>query len=294
MKRNTILELILLLMLFCWSCEKEKSAGPIILSTINDQAVSEITVSKNSAVTVKFDVIASNDIAKVEIYSRNRRGIPLKIDSYEKILNQVEGKLFNKSYVVNALNDVSYSIYVIDVDGNYESGQVDLLMDISEFDDKILYDAKLDGSSLTFFNTKYGLPLSVSYTTSDPASIDFGFIYMESNVNVKASLVSFSDFGKTATYPIVGTNNLTIFKRVQTFSYTDLASLKLAFDTGSDFSSVLGIEIGKIAMNLKDGDVISFKTEQGKYGLILVKTIDRKGEANKNEQTIKLKMVVQK
>jgi hypothetical protein len=67
-----------------------------------------------------------------------------------------------------------------------------------------------------------------------------------------------------------------------------------AFTSGTDFPSVLGIDAGKAAVNLKDNDVVAFKTQKGKYGLLLIKTIDRKSEAVSNQQTIKIKMVVQK
>ena len=117
---------------------------------------------------------------------------------------------------------------------------------------------------------------------------------MESNVNVKACLVSFSDFGKTASYPVIGANNVTNFKRALTYTNADAASLQQSYGTATDFPSVLGIDAGKAAVNLKDGDVVAFKTQKGKYGLILVKTVDRKSEAGSNQQTIKLKMVVQK
>jgi len=77
-------------------------------------------------------------------------------------------------------------------------------------------------------------------------------------------------------------------------AYTDAASLKKAFDDGSTYPSVLGIEAGRVVPNMAVNDVIAFKTQRGKYGLIQIKAIDRKGEANKNEQTIGFKLSVQK
>jgi hypothetical protein len=85
-----------------------------------------------------------------------------------------------------------------------------------------------------------------------------------------------------------------MFKKALAYTSADAASVQQQFASGTDFPSVLGIDAGKSASNLKDGDVIAFKTQKGKYGQILVKTIDRKSEASTNQQTIKIKMVVQK
>jgi hypothetical protein len=186
------------------------------------------------------------------------------------------------------------SVGAIDSEGKNTILQLNALVDVSEFDDLILMDAMADGTSKTFCSTKYGLLLFAANTAADPAAIDFGFIYMESNTNVKASLVSFSDFSKTATYPLIGANTVTLFKKALAYTNLDATSVQQAFTSGSDFPSVLGIDAGKAAVNLKDNDVIAFKTQQGKYGLILVKTVDRKSEAASNQQTVKIKMVVQK
>jgi len=170
-----------------------------------------------------------------------------------------------------------------------------VVLDVKEFDNVTLGDAKLDGSSKTFFDTRFGLPLSVSYSVAEPSAIDFGFIYMENNASVKASFVSFSDFKKTATYPVIGAqNNITRFKKAASMVYSDAASLKLAYDQGSVYPSVLDIEAGRVAPDIAVNDVIAFQTQKGKYGLIEVMAIDRKGEASNNEQTIRFKLAVQR
>lgn len=291
----SLLLLLSLIVLLGTSCTKDEDVPVVISATVNGQEASNLTTTKNSTVTINFNVVAPAAIDKIEISSRSLRGTPIIIESFQKYLNQIEGNTFTKSYEITAINDFSYSIYVIDVNGNYSGAQVDVLLDISEFDNVTLGDAKLDGASKTFFDTRFGLPLSVSYSVAEPAAIDFGFIYMENNASVKASFVSFSDFAKTATYPVIGDqNNITQFKKAAAMVYTDAASLKQAFDSGSAYPSILGIEAGRAVPNIAVNDVIAFKTQRGKYGLIQIKAIDRKGEANKNEQTIGFKLAVQK
>jgi hypothetical protein len=45
---------------------------------------------------------------------------------------------------------------------------------------------------------------------------------------------------------------------------------------------------------LEEEDMIAFRTEDGRYGLMKVKEIDRKNEDVSNNQTISLDVVVEK
>ena len=228
-----------------------------------------------------------------------RKGIGLATDSQLFLRKEAAtGDLTSDTCTVQgtlvATTDLMISVGAIDSEGKITILQLNALVDVSEFDDLIMMDAMADGTSKTFCSTQYGLLLFAANTTADPAAIDFGFIYMESDATVKASLVSFSDFSKTASYPLAGASNVTLFKKALTYVNTDAANVQQAYTNGTDFPAVLGIGAGRAAVTLKDNDVVAFKTQQGKYGLILVKTIDRKSEASSNQQTIKLKMVVQK
>ena len=279
------------------SCTKDENGGPTVKGFLNGTEVKEIKVTLGSSVTFKYEIQASANLSKVEVFVR--KGIGLGTDSQLFLRKQsATGDLTGNTYTVEgtltATTDLMISVGVIDAEGKITLLQLNALVDVSEFDDLILMDAMENGTSKTFCSTPYGLLLFAANTTADPAAIDFGFIYMESNLNVKACLVSFSDFSKTATYPLVGANNVTLFKRALAYVNTDASTVQQAFTMGTDFPAVLGIDAGKAAVNLKDNDVVAFKTQQGKYGLILVKTVDRKSEAASNQQTIKIKMVVQK
>lgn len=288
--------LILSLLFSVTGCEKEDTSGPTIKGFLNGTEVKEIKVTAGVTINFKYEIQSSSPLSKVEVFVR--KGIGLGTDSQlftrkEAAAGDLEGNSYTVEGSLVATTDMMISAGAIDVDGNITVLQLNALLDVSEFDDLILMDAKADGTSKTFCNTQYGLLLFAANTAADPAAIDFGYIYMESKADVKASLVSFGDFGKTGTYPMIGTNNVTQFKKAQAYDNTN-AAIEAAFSSGTNYPSVLGIEAGRAATNLKDGDVIAFKTQQGKSGLILVKTVDRKSEAASSEQTIKIKMVVQK
>lgn len=280
------------------SCSKEEIAGPTVKGFLNGTEVKEIKITPGTTVNFKYEIQSSTKLSKVEVFVR--KGIGLNTDSQlflrkEAATGDLDGNTFTVQGSLVATTDLMISIGAIDSEGRITVLQLNALLEVSEFDDLVMMDAMENGTSKTFCSTQYGLLLFAANTAADPAAIDFGFIYFESNPNVKACLVSFSDFGKTATYPIVGTsNNVTQFKRASTYTNTDAASVQQQFVTGTDFPAVPGIDAGKSAPNLKDGDVIAFKTQKGKYGEILVKLIDRKSEANSNQQTIKIKLVVQK
>jgi len=299
MKTNRFIYIlgVLIFFLFAAGCKKDGNSGPAVQGYLNGNEVKEITVTKGSTVSFKYTIQASSKLSKVEVFVRT--GIGLATDS-ELLLHRAaaEGTLTSDTCIVQgtlvAATDLAISVGAIDSEGRNTILQLNAKLDVSEFDGLVMMDAMADGTSKTFCSTQYGLLLFAANTTADPAAIDFGFIYMESNANVKASLISFSDFSKTASYPLVGTNNITLFKKAATYINTDAASVQQAFTTGTDYPSVLGIDAGKAAVNLNINDVIAFKTYQGKYGLILVKTMDRKSEASSNQQTITLKLVVQK
>ena len=288
---------VLLLGLGLSGCSKEDISGPTVKGYLNGTEIKEIKVTLGTTVNFKYEIQSTSKLSKVEVFVR--KGIGLNTDSQlflrkAAATGDLDGNSLTVQGTLVATTDLAISIGVIDDQGRVTILQLNALLDLSEFDDLILMDAMNDGTSKTFCDTQYGLLLFAANTAADPAAIDFGFVYMESNASVKATLVSFSDFGKTATYPIVGTNNVTLFKRASAYTNADAASVQQLYANGTDFPSVLGIDAGKAAPNLKDGDVVAFKTQKGKYGLILVKTVDRKSEATSNQQTIKIKLVVQK
>ena len=72
------------------------------------------------------------------------------------------------------------------------------------------------------------------------------------------------------------------------------SDLKDIFDQAKDYPTVLDYTAGKIAPALEEEDMIAFRTEDGRYGVMKVKEIDRKNEDTSNNQTISLDVVVEK
>ena len=152
-------------------------------------------------------------------------------------------------------------------------------------------------------NFESGRSLFIANTISDPTGVDIGFSYME-NSDYQACLVSFDEYYKTGNYAIVKNNlnaSVTFKNATGLVSSDDLdsiaessATLKNLFDSASSYPSTLDFSSGKIAPAIQTGDMISFQTQDNRYGLIHVKAIDRKAESISNNQTITLEVIIMK
>lgn len=287
---------ILFLYLGFVSCEKESSA-PTVKGYLNGTEVSEIVVTLGTTVNFKYEIQSTSNLTKVEVFVR--KGIGLDTDS-QLFLRQeaATGDLDGNSLIVEgsliASTDLMISIGAINSEGKITILQLNAILDVSKFNNLVMMDAKPDGTSKSFCDSQYGLNLFFANTKADPAAIDFGFAYLEADATAKACLISFSEYSKVGTYTLQGATNGTSFKKAASYTYTKAADLKTAFDNGTNFVAPTGYTTGLVASNLQNNDVIAFKTQTSKYGLILVTAIDRKAEAANSEQTIKFNLVVQK
>ena len=187
---------------------------------------------------------------------------------------------------------------------SYSSAQVNLFLDVSRYSAS-LTDGMFDGSSPTFLNVESGRPLYVANTISDPKGIDFGFAYLESETTAKACIVSFNEYYKTGNYAMVvnDNNNTTVFKDASaavgdtTHIYDaveNASQLTGYFADASDLPSALDFTAGQVAPDLMAGDIIAYKTEDSRYGLIQVTAVDDKAGSLSNDQTISFDVIVQK
>jgi len=195
----------LLLCLGMTGCDKEENTGPVVKGFLNGTEVREIKVVSGTTVNFKFEIQSSANLSKVEVFVR--KNIGLNTDSQLFLRKMAEtGDLEGNSYIAEgsivASTDLMISVGAIDMDGNITTLQLNAILDVSEFDDLIMMDAMENGTSKTFCSTQYGLLLFAANTAADPGAIDFGFVYMESNASVKATIVLFSIFGKTVSYPV--------------------------------------------------------------------------------------------
>tara|TARA_R110002050_G_scaffold300670_1_gene471428 strand:+ start:16945 stop:17898 length:954 start_codon:yes stop_codon:yes gene_type:complete len=304
---------LFLFTLFFFGCEEtESTMVPIISATANELGASgtdnEVQVTVGTDVVYEFDVQAETEIKKIEIWRYQGSDVSKSEPTIDLLLEYPSvniGSSYSFKDTVEALDvDVRYSIYVQDMYDSYNSAQVNLFIDVTRYSTS-LTDGMFDGSSPTFLNVESGRTLYVANTISDPAGIDFGFAYFESESTVKACLVSFNEYYKTGNYAMVvnENNNTTVFKDASAISedYTHIydavenaSQLSDYFAEASDLPSALDFTSGQVAPDLLSGDIIAFKTEDSRYGLIQVTAVDDKAGSLSNDQTISFDVIVQK
>ncbi len=304
---------VFLCTLFLFGCEESESTlAPTILAAVYKLEApgteKEVKVPVGTDLVYEFDVQAASEIKKIEIWRFEGIGISGSEPTIDLLLEYPSDKI-GESYsfkdTVEALDiDVRYSIYVQDIYDSYSSEQVNLFLDVTRYSTG-LTDGMFDATSPTFLNVESGRPLYVANTISDPKGIDFGYAYLESEPDVKACFVSFSEYYKTRNYAMVvnDNNNTTVFKDASAINleYTHIydavenaAQLKNYFVEATDLPPVLDFTAGQVAPVLKTGDIIAFKTEDDRYGLIQVTAIDDKAGSISNDQTIEFDIIVQK
>ena len=260
-------------------------------------------VPNRAEVVYRFDIKSAAPISKIEVWYRPGLGANMEAPMEEQTI-ELYGEV--SEYVVSDTltldEDCSYSVYVEDVNRNFSSARVNLYLDVTKYNVE-LTDGMPAATSKTFLCLETGRTFFVANIANDPKGIDLGFTYYEGNDN-KACLVSLDEYYKTGNYAMVvnDLNPEVIFKDAtdpaateSVFDQVNKASeLKDIFDRAKDYPAVLDYTAGKIAPALEEEDMIAFRTEDGRYGLMKVKEIDRKNEDVSNNQTISLDVVVEK
>ena len=309
---NTLIcfSLISILLLFT-QCSESISEGPIIKTSVNilgksDNQQNQIRVPMGTDVVYKFELSSTSDIKTIELWSRKGIGVnaeaPKKQKSWSYLSSEI-GKNFVVSDTIQSLSeDEQYSVYVQDMNDNFTTDIVSCFLDVMLYE-QTLTDGASVGNSATFMNFESGRRLFIANTIGDPTGVDIGFAYME-NSDFQACLVSFDEYYKTGNYAMVKNdlNPSVTFKDATGMLTSDELStiaersteLKNIFDNAMDYPSILDFSPGKIAWAINKDDIISFKTQDNRYGLINVKEIDRKGESISNNQTITFEVIIMK
>ena len=283
-------------------CDDNDPEGPEISAT-TFVAGSEPGTAEGAEVVYRFDIKSAAPISKIEVWYRPGLGANMEAPMEEQTI-ELYGEV--SEYVVSDTltldEDCSYSVYVEDVNRNFSSARVNLYLDVTKYNVE-LTDGMPAATSKTFLCLETGRTFYVANIANDPKGIDLGFTYYEGNDN-KACLVSLDEYYKTGNYAMVvnDLNPEVIFKDAtdpaateSVFDQVNKASeLKDIFDRAKDYPTVLDYTAGKIAPALEEEDMIAFRTEDGRYGLMKVKEIDRKNEDVSNNQTISLDVVVEK
>lgn len=283
-------------------CDDNDPEGPEISATTfvagSEPGTAELRVPEGAEVVYRFDIKSAAPISKIEVWYRPGLGANMEAPMEEKTI-ELYGEV--SEYVVSDTltldEDCSYSVYVEDVNRNFSSARVNLYLDVTKYNVE-LTDGMPAATSKTFLCLETGRTFYVANIANDPKGIDLGFTYYEGNDN-KACLVSLDEYYKTGNYAMVvnDLNPEVIFKDAteSVFDEVDKASdLKDIFDRAKDYPTVLDYTAGKIAPALEEEDMIAFRTEDGRYGVMKVKEIDRKNEDVSNNQTISLDVVVEK
>ena len=289
-------------------CDDNDPEGPEISATTfvagSEPGTAELRVPEGAEVVYRFDIKSAAPISKIEVWYRPGLGANMEAPMEEKTI-ELYGEV--SEYVVSDTltldEDCSYSVYVEDVNRNFSSARVNLYLDVTKYNVE-LTDGMPAATSKTFLCLETGRTFYVANIANDPKGIDLGFTYYEGNDN-KACLVSLDEYYKTGNYAMV-VNDLNpevifkdatdlVTKEKSVFDEVDKASdLKDIFDQAKDYPTVLDYTAGKIAPALEEEDMIAFRTEDGRYGVMKVKEIDRKNEDTSNNQTISLDVVVEK
>ena len=273
-------------------CDDNDPEGPEISATTfvagSEPGTAELRVPEGAEVVYRFDIKSAAPISKIEVWYRPGLGANMEAPMEEKTI-ELYGEV--SEYVVSDTltldEDCSYSVYVEDVNRNFSSARVNLYLDVTKYNVE-LTDGMPAATSKTFLCLETGRTFYVANIANDPKGIDLGFTYYEGNDN-KACLVSLDEYYKTFK------DATDLVTKESVFDKVDKASdLKDIFDQAKDYPTVLDYTAGKIAPALEEEDMIAFRTEDGRYGVMKVKEIDRKNEDTSNNQTISLDVVVEK
>ena len=298
------------------SCSEDSGTAPSINAGIivGGETLEglETMVPIGTQVKYKFEVYPDADLKKIEIWRMQGVGQFTAAPTLWKVFENLDfGNEFIYEEIIDSLaEDLRISIYAEDINGNYNHSQLTIFLDVTRYS-ITLYDGLTDGTSLTFLDVENGRGLYIANTIADPEAVDFGFAFMEFNENAMASIVSFDEYYKTSAYPMVTSpeNNRTLFKRSVNLEnelineptilhiYERLMtkeSVRQAYEEAEEISHELSFSQGAVAPMLLPGSVISFVTQNEKYGVFQVTALDSKNNSMINDQTITLDIIIQK
>lgn len=309
---NTLICFSLISILFLFTkCSESISDAPTIRTSVNilgesDRQQNAIMVPMGTDVVYKFELSSSSDIKTIELWSRKGIGVNAEAPKKEKSWSYLSSEIGKKFVVTDTIQSLSedeqYSVYVQDSDDNFTTDLVSCFLDVMLYE-QTLTDGASSGNTKTFMNFESGRSLFIANTISDPTGVDMGFAYME-NSDYQACLVSFDEYYKTGNYAMVKNNlnaAVTFKDATGVVSSEELdviaksvTMLKNIYDSAADYPTILDFSKGKIASAIQEGDMVSFQTQDNRYGLMHVKGIDRKGESISNNQTITLEVIIMK
>jgi len=311
----------LLLLIFVVGCTTDEVVDNPILLTSGIAKVGQALSTDDKlykvgdTIVYKFEVTSPNGIEKIEFSGYEGVGVNKKAPVVLRKIENPTGTTWTLvDTIKNIQNDVRYSLYVQDRNRQYKTIQVNAFLDITRYLDNPVYpypsplislkDGLSNGTSKTFLNIESGRSFYVANTIGDPAGIDIGFAYLENQSTIKACLVSFNEYWRTGNYSSIvnNLNNGVVFRKSTNATtntgikvkYKNAESLKYLFETSVKFPSTTLFPDEKAAINLVDNNVIAFKTNDNRYGVIQIFKVNRRSETTQNTQDVSFYMIVEK
>lgn len=291
------------------ACSDSGSDGPVIKGTVTvtegESSQTKLYVPAGSEVGYSFQINSAIPLKALEIHRRIGTGINAQEPTRLERIDIKGSGMYTYEFsgtIASIGNDYQYSVYAEDVDGNFNSVRVCVWLDVMRYS-QTLTDGASAGTSKTFLNIESGVTYYVANTIGDPRGIDLGFTYME-GTHYQACLVSFDEYYKTGNYGMV-VNDLNPWVEFRDATHLATASdfydqvgraseLQTYFDNGASYDRIMDFSAGRIAHNLWETDMVSFRTMDGRYGLIRIDGIDRRDESDLDNQTMDIRVIVQK
>ncbi len=240
----------------------------------------DLTVTVGEAANFKF--LATEGEAKLESITVEMTG-GANLD-HVVLFNSADstGLDLTKSIEINKVMDevgtYKFTITVVDKAEVETKEEIlvtvtDAASDIETYSAKMLYVPESgDADVKSFFSTSTGEVLTEAEFAASVAKVDFGYFYGPTKYATLASTDDYLTTAQTAGYPTSGLNK-TRFASTEE-AWANIVNLKAAYEAGTAATDG-DKEKGSAARisNLKDGDVVLFKTEAGKYGAVLVKEV---------------------
>jgi len=271
---------------------------------------------RNTKFEIKFDITTSDFIKRIEVYKI--KGIPANTDrdDYQpesSLINLMERRGVPEGLETTNITvsdtmtlgeeEVTYSVYVEDINSEFNVEKVFVLTDIAKFTNT-LQDGNPDGLSATFLSLTSGRSFYVYNTVQDPKGIDLGFVFLESINDAKACLISLDEYWRAGSYAGIANDNYypMEFRNAipeDSLRFDDLSvtpdDLQLFFERGTQYPvpERFGFTPGKIATKIKRNEVIAFKIRNAYHGLMFIQQVSTHSRPDYTQE-ISLTFIVQR
>lgn len=262
--------IILSSLLLFTACTNEEENGPEI-SFLNN--VNEVTVSPGNSYTIAGTITSEAGLKTVKFFEVTNEGKTQKqlVDEFEN-----KNEFMFMFTVENITQNITIEVEATDKNNTTTSKYFYIKVSSGQTQNLKTYTVSLgaqDNATGSFLIASQGTVFTISQVISNSAYNDIDIIYYYGATNKYALLCPKSIVQNNITWKgsistgSWGTSpNITIFKKVSTADYDNATYSSVANLITSNDNSL-------IAVDLQVGDVVAFKTNNGKYGILKVTEI---------------------